>query len=1174
MRSSFSGIEIDGVATGFDDLNRLRSWPGTGLPSEIASRAKKLGYQGYAITDFNTLSSQIRSWQSAREHGLRSLIAAEIALPALSPTDSGEPLDQKTESTLIESLEDPCLRQELHPFYKSNVVSLRNQRVGNQIPRTYTLDSDRGHVLFHVINAKGYQNLCTVLTASRQGHAKGVIHYSLDTIFEHHEGLFATLLPGHHTSISKWKDVFGERLSLAFYQHATPLDPWIRRWCIQNSKRFEIPLLATLRPMLLDRSDKDFHDTLTCIRQNILLHEAGQRLLPNDEAYLRSPERAEIFFRDHGIWSGVLRSRKIFDRCTFGYDDLKYDFPCSLPRGTSAHKFLVQEVLRGACQRYEVSSFEECPTSVIRQVQHELQIIRELNVAAYFLTVKEIVDIARDRNILYQGRGSAANSLVCYVLGITAVDPVERGLLFERFLSKERQEPPDIDVDFEHERREEVIQAIYERFGREHAAMVCNVIRFRGRSAIRAVAKTLGFHDLQCTQLTKGLWSSSSGFNDSAVEELGYTPQDPKIQRLLHHSQRLMNHPNHLGIHSGGFILSRAPIASLAPVEPARMQGRTVVPFDKDDIESVAWFKMDILALGMLTCIRKAFDLIEGNYGLKHKLYELPMEDVKTFDALCNADTIGVFQVESRAQMSMLPRLRPRRFYDLVVQVALVRPGPIQGGMVHPYLRRRAGREAVVYPHKDLIPILERTLGVPIFQEQAMRIAMTGAGYSAGEADQLRRDMAAWKKHGNLERHRNKLIHGMLKKGITRHFAESLFQQLHGFADYGFPESHAASFALLAYASAWLKTNYPAAFCVALLNSQPLGFYAPAQIVSDAQMHGVEVCGLDIRSSTWDHQLRTRSERSKVGDSQIPVTEARRNDFKSRFQRSSQSDQSARIELGFRLVKGLRKESILKIEEERNKRAFASFLDFQQRIALSQKERVVLAKSGAFDSWFNHRREAIWGALHNQLPLFPQVDDRPRLEEASPEEVLMMSRRSLGLCLNDHVMKYWRPRLDGLRQFQKSLLTSGALRAMKSRRKVRFAGLVIGRQRPHTASGTWFVSLEDEEGIMNVIVWKSLGEEFRKEMLRSTVMVVEGRLEFAEGVQHLIATTIWNGEDVLRGGLRVRGERRNLRGNQHRASGEKHEAHLDQGSSQHYLKTLPKLNCFDRGVWHGVQRRR
>ncbi len=1026
VRSTFSGVSIEGAVEGPTSAHAARGWPGAGQPEEIAERACVFGYDAVSITDVDTLAGMVRGHRRAKELGLRFIVGVEA----------------------------------------------------------WTGD---GPVLLHAQDLAGYTHLCEWLTRAKRGREKGDIEYRREWIEELSGGLWATLLPPFaDDAVGDWADAFGERLSVGMFYDETPEDRARHVWSMGLAQRYGIARLATSRAFLVDRSEKRFHDVLTCIRQGLRMSQAGQRLLPNDAAYLRSPDEMAQRFADFP--KALARSREIAEACEWQLGELKYAFPAEKGGPESSQARLERLTLEGACRRYGVEGGKEAlPEDVARQLRHEFDLISDLDVAPYFLTVYEIVEIARDKGILCQGRGSAANSAVCFCLGITSIDPVRMGLLFERFLSRERGEPPDIDVDFEHERREEVIQAIYEKWGRDHAAMVCNVIAFRGRSAVREVGKVFGLTETVCGKLSGLMWHSAlHDITEARLADMGISATRHAVERTLTFADRLQGHPRHLGIHVGGFVLTDPPIWSLAPTEPARMEDRTVLPFDKDDVEEMGLFKMDVLGLGMLTCIRKGFDLIEQHEGEHYELHTIGAEDEKVYEGLSRADSIGVFQVESRAQMAMLPRLAPRSFYDLVIEVAIIRPGPIQGGMVHPYLRRRNGEEPVEYPHECLRPILERTLGIPLFQEQVMRIAVEGAGYSPGEADQLRRDMAAWKKTGKLFRHRDKLIQGFVERGIDQEFGERLFAQIKGFGEYGFPESHAASFAVLVYASAWIKTYHPAVFCCALLNSQPMGFYTPAQLVADAQEHGVEVRPVSVNHSDVDHTL----ERDRQGG---PLA----------------------LRLGLRLVKGLPDDEAQRIQTVRDDLGlYRGVQDVFRRADISLKGQRALSRSGALDGLTRHRRAAMFTAMQKELPLLARIQETDEVADglSTPEamDLLEMDYAQVGLSTGDHPMNHLQ---DVVRRAltepeRARWLKAEELQSIAHKTRAVCAGLVTGRQRPGTADGTCFVTLEDETGMTNVVVWGRDFDRWRHTVVTSPFLIVDGLVEREGVVVHLIAHAV------------------------------------------------------------------
>ena len=788
---------------------------GASSPEALVRRAAELGYDAMGIADRDGLYGAVRAHEEAEKEGIRLVIGCELTI---DPEEPGEG--------------------------QSN--------------------ASRPLLLVHIASHAGYSNLCQILTKSHARYTKGKVRVGegvprncfagipLSVVCEHAAGLWAT---GNTEldarQLGMLRDAFRDRASLGIHRHYEGGDKARALATMAASARFAIPLCAHNAVRYAHKSDKPVYDVVTCIREGITLDRAGRLLSPSAEACLKS--EPEVRHALSGLAMGEVdawlsRSRVIQQACTFRIDELKYQFPFELEEPAFAGETPDQAIRRltfvGLRARFGES---DVPKTVEVQVERELAVIGRMNVAPYFLSVRSIVEMAKRRDILCQGRGSAANSAVCYALGITAVDPSRSNLLFERFLSEERKEPPDIDVDFEHERREEVIQEIYQRYGRERAAMVSEIISYRGKSALREVGKVFGLSLEQVDRMSTLVewWDRLGDVDGDRLRHAGFAANDTRVKLALEMAKAIQGFPRHLSIHVGGFVLSAAPLSEVAPVEPATMADRTVIPWDKDDLDTLGFFKVDVLALGMLTAIRKALDFVADDPRVSaataiDRLARIPAEDPVVYEAIGHADTVGVFQIESRAQMAMLPRLLPKTFYDLVVEVAIVRPGPIQGGMVHPYLRRRSGQESTEPPHPILEPILNRTLGVPLFQEQVMQIAIVGAGYTGGEADCLRRDMAAWRKNGRLERHRQRLHQGFLAHGIAPQFAEQLYAQIQGFGEYGFPESHAASFALLVYASSWLKVHHPAAFAAALVNSQPMGFYSPSTILQDAQKHGSE----------------------------------------------------------------------------------------------------------------------------------------------------------------------------------------------------------------------------------------------------------------------------------------------------------------------------------------------
>jgi error-prone DNA polymerase len=1025
---------------------------GASSPEALVRRAVALGYDAFGLADLHGLYGMVRAHETAKAAGLHLVVGAEVAV-----------FEGDLGSSTARGAAEPRLSR----------------------------------VVLHVENRAGYTNLCRVLTAAhscRPRDERALARAPLAALLEHPEGLFATFFPhvapgaaehdadadGAHLC-GRLAAAFGSRLSVGMSMKKDGLDRARLAAVTTLERTFGAAVLASNDVRFAEPKDKPVLDVLTCIREGLTLDRAGRRLAQNAEGYLKSEEEMQRLFSLHPSW--LARSRTIADACTFSLTELRYKFPFEVgdimmdgrrasPRDESPDAMLARLTWEGARARYPGG----VPDKVRAQIDKELALIARLEVAPYFLSVRAIVDIARARDILCQGRGSAANSAVCFCLGITAVDPARSSLLFERFLSAERKEPPDIDVDFEHERREEVIQEIYARYGRERAAMVSEVISYRGKSALREVGKAFGLSLEQVDRLSDVVswWDGPKTVERSRLEAAGFDPGDERVQAVLAMAAAIQGFPRHLSIHVGGFVLSAEPLVHVAPVEPATMPERTVIPWDKDDIDTLGFFKVDVLGLGMLTAIRKALDMVKDDPRISaptaiDRLARIPAEEEVVYDALCRADTVGVFQIESRAQMAMLPRLRPRCFYDLVIEVAIVRPGPIQGGMVHPYLRRRNGEERPDPPHPILGPILDRTLGVPLFQEQVMQIAITGAGYSGGEADQLRRDMAAWRKNGNLARHEARLMKGFRERGISRTFGERLFSQIQGFGEYGFPESHAASFALLVYASSWLKVHHPAAFAAALVNSQPMGFYSPSTLLKDAQRHGVRVLPPTVAESDWDCTV--------VGGT---------------------------IRVGLRQVKGLGEDAGRRVVAAREAAAFSSVDDLAARARLDKGELVALAEAGTLDALTGGRREAIWGVvLPRERDLFagkaldPCRVQLPRLGRA---EQLVLDYERTGLSVDDHPMLIARPTLG------KRVLSSREVARAKHGRAVETAGLVICRQRPATASGVVFGTLEDEHGFVNLVLWAPVFERLRHVATTASLVRVRGKIERQGEVVHVVVS--------------------------------------------------------------------
>ncbi len=850
-----------------------------------------------------------------------------------------------------------------------------------------------------------------------------------------------------------------------------------------------MPLVATNDVHAHGAERRPLQDVLTCIREHCTVHDAGYRLFANAERHLKPPAEMARLFRDYP--EAVARTVEIAEACTFSLDELRYEYPVDpVPDDRTPQQELARLTRIGAAEHYP----DGVPDRVRTQIEHELALIGDLGFAPYFLTVHDIVRFARARGILCQGRGSAANSAICYCLGITAVDPARIDLLFERFVSAERNEPPDIDVDFEHERREEVIQYIYDKYGRDRAGMTATVIRYRTKSALREVGKVMGLSDDAIVALQGAFWRRSwSEVTETHIREVGLDPADRTVGMVIALAGELRGFPRHLSQHTGGMVITKSPLSEVVPIENAAMADRTVIEWDKDDLDALGILKIDILGLGMLSCVRKAFELIERHHGRRLTLATVPAEDPATYDMLCKGDSVGVFQVESRAQMSMLPRLRPRNFYDLVIEVAIVRPGPIQGDMVHPYLRRRGGGETVEYPSPELEQVLGKTLGVPLFQEQAMRIAIVAAGFTPSEADGLRRAMATFRRSGTIHGFKDKFIGGMLGRGYTPDFAERCFRQIEGFADYGFPESHAASFALIVYVSAWLKRHYPAAFACALLNSQPMGFYAPAQIVGDARRHGVEIRPVDVNFSRWDCTLEPAHNHDRDRD-------------------------RVALRLGFRQVKGLAACAGEAIVAARGG-GYDTMPRLWRRAGVGGAALTTLAGADAFRSMGLDRQRALWavkGLDEAPLPLFAAAESRPEPDVALPPitlgEQVATDYRVMRLSLKAHPLALLRRRLD-----RDGFVPGERLAGIAHGRRVKVAGLVITRQRPGTASGVIFITLEDETGHANLIVWPKIFERFRQTTLRSTLMGIEGPVQREGEVIHVLAERLWNLDALLDG---------------------------------------------------------
>lgn len=998
---------------------------GASHPHELVERAHQLGLPAIAITDRDGIYGLVRAHVRARELGIPLAIGAQITVG-----------------------DDPSATS-----------------------RVLVLARDR----------EGYAALCRLISLGRACQPKGSSLVGTADLCALGPGVIVladdpALLPSLHES-------FGERSFALVARHRTASER-VREQALRNTARsLGTATVAAVEVLYHTAARRPLQDVLACIRAGTSLAQAGVVIRGNAEHELRTVAAMNDLFADD--LAALARTREIAAECRFSLDTLRYRYPGEqLPDGVREIDWLRTKTFEGAGLRYDGA----IPSDVHAQLERELALIHELDYGGYFLTMWEIVQFCRREHILCQGRGSAANSAVCYCLGITAIDPVRMDLLFERFLSRERAEPPDIDLDIEHERREEVIQWVYRRHGRRHAAMVANVIRYRARSAVRDVGKALSIPQTALDRLAKLLGHYDSGLDPAVMRDVGLDPEAPALAHLLRLVHEITDFPRHLSIHPGGFLLGHEPVDTLVPIEPATMEDRTVIQWDKYDVEDLGLFKVDLLGLGTLTMTRMAFALIREHEGIDLEMATVPAEDPPTYAMITRADTVGVFQIESRAQMSMLPRLQPRTFYDLVIEVAIVRPGPIQGDMVHPYLRRRAGLEPVEYPHKSLERALSKTLGVPIFQEQVMKLAMLVADYTPGESDQLRRDMAAWRSSGRIEQHHERLVGRMVENGIPIEFAERVFSQIRGFGEYGFPESHAASFALIAYITSWLRCHHLPAFTAALLNAQPMGFYAPSTIVEDAKRHGVQMRAVDVCHSAWDCTLERNS------------------------------DDDLAVRMGLRYVKGFG-------ERERAALAVApgpyrDLSDFVTRTGLSRKALHTLAEAGGFEGFGVDRRDAIWAVrgvlstLGDRLPLPPDiapVDERPQFAAVAPGEAILWDYRTSMHSTRGHPLACLRTELK-----RRGLPTAEAVVRLGDGKPVDYVGLVICRQRPGTASGVTFYTLEDETGIVNVVVWQRVFEQHTILAKSALLLGVAGRLQVQHGVIHIIADVLWDPDLRLR----------------------------------------------------------
>jgi error-prone DNA polymerase len=958
--------------------------------------------------------------------------------------------------------------------------------------------TDGARLLVYPTDRPAYARLCRLLTIGNRRGGKGACLLGTDDLLAHAEGQIVVLLDempdeGLPARLGALREGFADRLHLALTMRRQPGDAVRLERLAEAARGSRVACVATGDVLYHEPRRRILQDVVTCIREGCTIDAAGFRRERTTDRHLKSPAEMAALFSRHP--DAVARTSEIVGRARFDLGELRYQYPNEAEApGQPPQQTLEALTWDGARVRYE----GVVPADVDAQLRHELRLIGELAYAPYFLTVHSIVREARRRGILCQGRGSAANSAVCYVLGITAVDPVQSGLLFERFVSSERREPPDIDVDFEHERREEIIQWIYERYGRDRAALCATILRFRARGAVREVGKVMGLSEDVTGALASQVWGwSEEGVAEEHAAELNLNLDDRRLRLTLDLARELIGFPRHMGQHPGGFVLTQDRLDDLVPIEPAAMADRQVIEWDKDDIDTLRFMKVDVLGLGMLGCLRRAFDLLEAHRGKRFDLASIPQEDPETYAMIRRADTLGTFQIESRAQMAMLPRLKPTTFYDIVIQVAIVRPGPIQGDMVHPYLRRREGLEPVSYPTPELRDVLGKTLGVPLFQEQAMRVAIVCAGFTPSEADQLRRSMATFKVTGGVSHFKDKLVSGMVARGYAQEFAERTFSQIEGFGSYGFPESHAASFARIAYASAWLKCHHPDIFCAALLNAQPMGFYAPAQVVRDAREHGVEMRPVCVNASRWDCTLEA----------------AERGPFLA-------------VRLGLRMAKGLANEHGAAIVARRGDAPYASVEDVSRRSGVPVAALERLAEADAFQSMGLDRRAALWAirALRDTaLPLFAAADDgeAPRPEIVEPAFALAPMRagrevvedyRAVGLSLRRHPASFLRPELA-----RQGMIPCADLAGARDGSRVVVPGIVLVRQRPGSAKGVMFITIEDETAVANIVVWPSVFEAQRRLVLSAGMIACVGKVQREGAVIHVIADRLIDLSDLLRG---------------------------------------------------------
>ncbi len=1025
---------------------------GASHPEELVERAHQLGLGALALTDRHGVYGSVRAHTRAAELGIKLLHGAEISVSKPPLPDAFGPLSEGLAET-----------------------------------------EEQATALILAIDRSGWSALCQLLSRAHLDHPRAHPELSVTAIKAIAKAPVIVLSDAPWL-LESLAGSLGDRLYGLCARHHQSDERRRENELRTRAKALGVPLVAAVEVLYHEPTRRPLQDVLTCIRHGRTLNDAAGCTRPNAEHDLKSVTEMTALFADAPEM--LERTNEIAERCSFTLAGLSYRYPSGdLPAGSSEADMLSKRTFEGAHQRYGAV----VPADAVTQLRRELALINELDFGGYFLTMWDIVRFCDERGILCQGRGSAANSLVCYCLGITAIDPLRMDLLFERFLSRERAEPPDIDLDIEHERREEVIQYVYSRYGRRYAAMVASVIRYRPRSAIRDVGKVLGLPQAALDRAAKLHDHFAQRIDAEVLRGAGIDPESRLGTHLVAIAGAILDVPRHIATHPCGFLLGHEPIDTLVPIEAGAMPGRTLIQWDKHDIAALRLFKVDLLGLGALSHLHRTFDLIKDCYGRELTMATIPAEDPETYAMLQRADTIGVFQIESRAQMAMLPRLRPETFYDLVIEIALVRPGPIQGDMVHPYLRRRCGDEAVTMPHPEARRILGKTLGVPLFQEQVMRLAICLAGYSPGEADQLRKDMGASRAPGRIEEHRERILQRMGERGVSPEFAERLFAQIRGFGEYGFPESHAASFALIAYASAWLRRHYLPAFICGLLNAQPMGFYAPATILDDSRRHGVEIRPIDVQRSSWECTLVERTPKDRTQDPSADKVCGLR----------------WALRMGLSYVRGLSVDD--RIALENNPPPYTSLDDFVRRSGLGRDSLHALAEAGAFDSFGYSRREAIWRArglatqANDRLAL-EDVSDLPLFADLNQHEAVLWDYKRSGHSTHGHPLSALRTKLQRLH-----ILDAATIRGLRDGVSVEIVGLAICRQRPATASGVTFYTLEDETGFVNVIVWARVFERYATVAKTASVLGVSGRIQRSrEGVVHVIADTLWEALTQIR----------------------------------------------------------